>query len=56
MPRTLERAGLPERPQIDVGEIGFSYVCRRCDVWGRIPPGFGRRCWLCERADRLERR
>ena len=41
---------------IDAAEVGFSYVCRRCDVWGRVPAGAGRRCWLCDRADRLERR
>lgn len=37
-------------------EVGFTYVCRRCDVWGRVPAGIGRRCWACERTDRLERR
>lgn len=42
--------------EIDTVELGFNYVCRRCDVWGRIPAGAGRRCWSCERDDRLERR
>jgi hypothetical protein len=41
---------------IDAAQMGFSYVCRRCDVWGRVPGGASRRCWLCDRADRLERR
>jgi len=42
--------------EIDALETGFSYVCRRCDVWGRVPAGASRRCWLCDRSDRLERR
>lgn len=42
--------------EIDTVEMGFNYVCRRCDVWGRIPAGAGRRCWSCESDDRLERR
>lgn len=42
--------------EIDSVELGFNYVCRRCDVWGRNPAGSSRRCWSCDRADRLERR
>jgi hypothetical protein len=57
MPRSIE---LAERNQllteIDAAAIGFSYVCRRCDVWGRVPSGVARRCWACDTADRLERR
>jgi hypothetical protein len=41
---------------MDSVEMGFNYVCRRCDVWGRVPAGSTRRCWLCDGADRLERR
>lgn len=41
---------------IDSIELGFNYVCRRCDVWGRIPADAGRRCWSCDRSDCLERR
>ena len=49
---------LPRRrfEEIDAAELGFSYVCRRCDVWGRVPPGAGRRCWSCGGNDRLDRR
>ena len=57
--RPLELAGSsPGRIQdeIEAAEIGFSYVCRRCEVWGRGPAGTSRRCWLCDRPDRLERR
>ena len=25
--------------EIDPVALGFNYVCRRCDVWGRIPAG-----------------
>ena len=42
--------------ETDSAELGFNYVCRRCDVWGRIPAGDIRRCWSCDTADRLERR
>jgi hypothetical protein len=42
--------------EMDSVALSFSYVCRRCDVWGRIPAGVSRRCWSCDRADRLERR
>ena len=62
MPRPLELAGTRPRErsrpldELDAAEIGFSYVCRRCDVWGRIPVGIGRRCWACEGTDRLEPR
>lgn len=62
MPRPLELAGSRPREhsrlldELDAGELGFNYVCRRCDVWGRIPAGVGRRCWACDRTDRLERR
>ena len=62
MPRLLELAGTRPREhsrvldELDAAEIGFNYVCRRCDVWGRIPAGIGRRCWACECTDRLERR
>jgi hypothetical protein len=42
--------------EIDTVELGFNYVCRRCDVWGRIPAGTHRRCWSCDSDDRLERR
>lgn len=57
MPRSLELAGRNQLlAQIDALEVGFNYVCRRCDVWGRVPPGIARRCWLCDGADRLERR
>ncbi len=57
MPRPLELATRnPVQDEIDAAELGFSYVCRRCDVWGRIPAGVGRRCWACDRTDRLERR
>lgn len=57
MPRPLEL--LPRNlvlDEIDAAATSFSYVCRRCDVWGRIPAGSSRRCWSCDRADRLERR
>jgi len=50
------QARSPLLDQIDAAAVGFNYVCRRCDVWGRIPAGVGRRCWLCDQADRLERR
>jgi len=40
----------------DAAAVGFNYVCRRCDVWGRVPAGVGRRCWLCDQSDCLERR
>ena len=57
MPQPID---LPSRnvilQEMDAAEIGFNYVCRRCDVWGRVPAGSGRRCWSCDRADRLERR
>ena len=58
MPRPLELASRHRLlDQIDAAaEVGFSYVCRRCDVWGRVPAGAGRRCWSCDRHDRLERR
>jgi len=57
MPGSLEVADRGRLlAQIDAIEVGFNYVCRRCDVWGRVPPGMGRRCWLCDRSDRLERR
>ena len=36
--------------EVDGTEVGFSYV------WGRVPAGAGRRCWSCDRSDRLERR
>jgi hypothetical protein len=42
--------------EIDSVELGFNYVCRRCDVWGRIPAGASRRCWSCDSDDRIERR
>ena len=42
--------------EIDDAKLGYSYVCRRCDVWGRVPAGAGRRCWSCGRTDRLDRR
>ena len=42
--------------EINASEMGYSYVCRRCDVWGRVPAGAGRRCWSCGRTDRLDRR
>lgn len=57
MPLPVELAPRNEVLQeIDVVELGFNYVCRRCDVWGRIPAGAARRCWSCDDADRLERR
>ncbi len=57
MPRSLELPGRNQLlAQVDALEVGFNYVCRRCDVWGRVPAGFARRCWLCDGADRLERR
>jgi len=57
MPQPLELARRSTQLQELEGiEAGFNYVCRRCDVWGRVPAGVGRRCWLCERTDRLERR
>lgn len=63
MPRSLElaepRPSPARRPildDLDADEVGYNYVCRRCDVWGRVPAGVGRRCWACERTDRLERR
>ncbi len=42
--------------EIEASDLAFSYVCRRCDVWGRVPPGGVRRCWACGRNDRLNRR
>jgi len=57
MPRSLELVGRsPVLAELDATEVGFSYGCRRCDVWGRVPPGARRRCWLCDRSDGLERR
>jgi len=61
MPHSLglavTRASTPNvMEEIDAAGRSFNYVCRRCDVWGRIPAGVSRRCWLCERADRLDRR
>ena len=57
MPQPVELVDRNRVPSdIDAAEMGFSYVCRRCDVWGRVPVGAGRRCWLCDRGDRLERR
>ena len=35
---------------------GYSYVCRRCDVYGYLAPGEEKRCWACEAGDRLDRR
>lgn len=49
-------AGNQVLQEVDTAELAFNYVCRRCDVWGRIPAGAGRRCWSCDSDDRLERR
>ena len=42
--------------EIEASDLAFSYVCRRCEVWGRVPAGGIRRCWACGRNDRLDRR
>jgi hypothetical protein len=39
-----------------LGPAPFTYVCRRCEVYGSCPPDADPRCWACERADRLDRR
>lgn len=39
-----------------VSGAGYSYVCRRCDVYGYLAPGEEKRCWVCDAGDRLDRR
>ena len=39
-----------------VGVPGYSYVCRRCDVYGYLAAGERKQCWSCETGDDLDRR
>lgn len=54
------RAAASSEPAAIDGTIvvgpGFSYVCRRCDVYGYLAPGEEKCCWMCDEGDRLDRR